>query len=101
VLASDPVIGANPKTVERLGKHSVAGIKFQVTAFVIMATGGPMVYHGKDMQTAHTGLGISEDEWNAAAADFVQVLNEFEVPDELQNELLALISSTHDDIVGL
>ncbi|MCC7477325.1 group 1 truncated hemoglobin [bacterium] len=100
VLAADPRIGANPRTVERLSKHSLAGIKFQVTAFVIMATGGPMVYHGKDMKTAHSGLLISEEEWNAGAEDLVTVLKELNVPQELQDELLALVGSTHDDIVG-
>ncbi len=100
VLATDERIAANPRTVERLGKHSLAGIKFQVTAFVIMATGGPMVYNGRDMKTAHEGLQISEEEWTASAEDFVMVLNEMNVPQDLQDELLALVSTTHDDIVG-
>src|SRR5437879_9041237 len=31
------------------------------------AAGGPCVYTGLEMKTAHTGLKISEDAWNAAA----------------------------------
>lgn len=100
VLASDSRVTSNAVVAEHLGRHTPAGIKFQVTAFVIMATGGPMVYSGRDMKTAHHGLMITEDEWNAGAEDFVQVLNEFSVPQDLQDELLALIGTTHDDIVG-
>ena len=31
------------------------------------ATGGPCVYMGRDMKTSHTGLGITNAEWDAAA----------------------------------
>src|SRR2546428_905169 len=35
------------------------------------AAGGPCVYTGREMKTAHTGLKISEDDWNAAAKHLV------------------------------
>src|SRR5215212_4015220 len=30
------------------------------------ATGGPCLYIGRSMKTVHTGLGITEDDWNIA-----------------------------------
>ncbi len=41
------------------------------------ASGGPCVYIGRDMKTAHKGMGITEAEWNATAAHLVATLDKF------------------------
>lgn len=35
-----------------------------LTNFVCSATGGPCIYTGRDMKTAHEELGISDSDWN-------------------------------------
>src|SRR2546430_16878869 len=45
-----------------------------------VAAGGPCVYMGRDMKTTHTGLGITEDDWNAAAKHLVEALDKYKVP---------------------
>src|SRR5437870_13433530 len=63
------------------------------------AAGGPCVYTGREMKTAHTGLKISEDDWNAAAKHLVAALDKYKVPEAEKNELLASVVSQKQDIV--
>ena len=37
------------------------------SGFLCVATGGPCKYTGRDMETAHTGLNITEDDWTIAS----------------------------------
>jgi len=63
------------------------------------ATGGPCFYTGRDMKAAHTGLAITEKDWEATANHLVATLNKFNVPEKEKNEVLAIISSLKRDIV--
>jgi len=63
------------------------------------AAGGPCVYMGRDMKTSHTGLGITEDDWNAAAKHLVEALDKYKVPKAEKDELLAFVVSQKKDIV--
>ena len=65
-----------------------------------MATGGPCAYTGQDMKTAHTGLGITEEDWNASVRDLNATLDKFHVPPQEKSEVLAAISGLKGDIVG-
>jgi hemoglobin len=63
------------------------------------AAGGPCLYTGRDMKTSHKGLGITEDDWNAAAAHLVASLDKFKVPKAEKDDLLAFVTSLKKDIV--
>jgi|ERR1051326_412794 hemoglobin len=63
------------------------------------AAGGPCVYMGREMRTAHAGLKISEDDWNAAAKHLVEALDKYKVPEAEKNDLLAFVVSQKKDIV--
>lgn len=64
------------------------------------ATGGPCVYVGKDMKTAHSGLGITEKDWNKAVAHLTASFNAFHLPAREQQELLSAVAALKDQIVG-
>ncbi len=81
-------------------KEGITRIRQHVIDFLCVATGGPCAYTGQDMKTAHTGLGISEDDWNASVRDLVATLDKFKVPDKEKNEVLGAISQLKGDIVG-
>ena len=68
--------------------------------FLCNATGGPCAYAGQDMKTAHAGLGITEDDWNASVKDLVVTLEKFKVPEKEKSEVLGAISGLKGDIVG-
>jgi hemoglobin len=64
------------------------------------ATGGPCVYVGKDMRTVHTGLGITQADWNKAVGHLTASLNAFHVPAKEQSEILSAVAALKDQIVG-
>jgi hemoglobin len=64
-----------------------------------VAAGGPCVYMGRDMKTSHTGLGITEADWDAAAKHLVAALDKFKVPEPEKNDLLAFVVAQKKDIV--
>jgi hemoglobin len=63
------------------------------------AAGGPCVYTGRDMKTSHTGLGITEADWDAGAKHLVAALDKYKVPEAEKNDLLAFVVSQKKDIV--
>jgi hemoglobin len=67
---------------------------------VCNATGGPCEYTGKDMVTTHTGMNITEDEFNALVEDLVKALDELGVQEAEKGELLAALGGMKDQIVG-
>ena len=96
-LATDPqlkrfFIGHNKEGETRIRQH--------VIDFLCVATGGPCAYTGQDMKTAHTGLGITEDDWNSTVKHLVETLDKFRVPANEKYEVLTAISGLKGDIVG-
>ena len=66
---------------------------------VCKATGGPCVYIGRDMKTAHAGAGITKADWDRSLKIFGEVLNKFKVPEKEQQELAALLLPLEKDVV--
>ena len=64
------------------------------------ASGGPCFYTGRTMVVSHTGLKISEAEWNTAGGYMAASLDKFRVPKKEKDEVMALITSLKGDIVG-
>ena len=96
----DPRLNANPLVDEAHHRVTPPGFKYLVTEMVCWATGGPQQYTGRPMTPAHTGMEITDAEFNAAAADLKQALSKNKVPEGLQNELLAIVGTTRSQMVG-
>jgi len=96
-LATDPNLkrffaGHNKEGLTRIRQH--------VIDFLCVATGGPCAYTGQDMKTAHTGLGITEEDWDATVKHLVATLDKFHVPEREKSDVLNAISPLKADIVG-
>ena len=76
-----------------------ANLKKQLVDQICAATGGPCKYTGKDMKTAHAGMGVKEADFNALVEDLVKALDEFKVPEKEKGELLTALGSMKGDIV--
>ena len=61
--------------------------------------GGPCVYIGRDMKTAHAGLGITEAEWQATLQHASAALEKYGVALREKEEFLAIFQGYKDDIV--
>ncbi len=99
-LFVNPTVTGNPKVAEAAKHITVPGLKYLVTEQLCAATGGPHNYTGRDMKGSHRHLGVSEEEWKAAAGDLKATLDKFNVPDREQQEVFTLIGSTKKDIVA-
>jgi len=66
---------------------------------ICQASGGPCKYMGKDMKTAHMGMGISSADFNALVEDLVGALDKFKVGEKEKGELLGALGPMKSDIV--
>ena len=96
-LATDPQLA---KFFTGLNDTSKARVEAHVIDFLCVATSGPCIYTGQDMKTAHTGLHITDADWNISAAHLTETLNKIKVPQKEQSEVMAAISGLKGDIVG-
>jgi hemoglobin len=96
-LATDPQLA---KFFTGLNDTSKARVESHVIDFLCVATGGPCIYTGQDMKTAHTGLHITEADWNVSAGHLTETLNKFKVPQKEQSEVMSAIGGLKGDIVG-
>lgn len=87
------LVGLSDDSKKRLRQH--------VLNLLCQSTGGPCIYTGRDMRTAHTGLKITENDWDTSAKALVETLDKFKVAKKEKDEVLALVSTLKKDIVGL
>lgn len=95
-LAGDPQLG---KFFVGHSQDSIKRIRQNVVDLICEGAGGPCKYTGRDMKTAHKGLGISDAEWQAAGKHLVESLDKFKVPEREKNEVLASVNKLKGDIV--
>ena len=84
-------VGHGADTRMRIRQHALD--------LVCMASGGPCLYFGRDMKTAHKGLGITEADWATMSNHFVATLDKFKVGQKEKDDLLAIVAGLKKDIV--
>jgi hemoglobin len=77
----------------------LAKFKMNLVDQICMASGGPCKYMGKDMKTAHMGMGITTADFNALVGDLVGALDKFQVGEREKSELLGALGPMKTDIV--
>ncbi len=84
-------VGASADSQKKIRQH--------IVDFLCQATGGPCIYHGRDMKTSHAGLKITENDWQSTVKHLVATLDKFQLPKKEKDEVLAAISALKADIV--
>src|SRR5215472_2631965 len=97
VAADNRINGFFAKTAA--DPKQLASFKKKLVDQICQASGGPYKYTGKDMKTAHEGMGISGADFNALVEDLVGALDKFKVGDKEKNELLGALGPMKGDIV--
>ena len=95
-------LATDPRFVKFFAGHSqdsIKKIRQHIVDQLCAATGGPCYYIGRDMKTAHAGLGITDDDWNASVVHLVATLDKFKVPQQEKDEVIGAIASMKDQIV--
>jgi len=77
----------------------LADFKQKLADQICEAAGGPCKYTGKDMKSAHKGMGITSDAFNYLVEDLALTLGKLKVGSNEQNELIGLLAPMKADIV--
>jgi hemoglobin len=77
----------------------LAKFKGNLVDQICEASGGPRKYMGKDMKTAHQGMGISTADFNALVEDLTKTLVKFKVGKTEQDQLLGVLGPMKAQIV--
>ena len=95
-------LAGDPQLAKFFVGHSTDSLH-RIRQFIVdqlcAATGGPCFYTGRDMKTAHKGLGISEADWQVTVKHLVASLDKFKVGETEKNELLGALGKLKADIV--
>ena len=75
-------------------------LKRHQRAFVFQALGGPSAYSGRDMKTAHAGLGIDDAQFTTACRLLMQSLRESGVAADVVERAIGDIERLRPLIVG-
>jgi hemoglobin len=70
-----------------------------IVDFITDAAGGPAFYVGRDLKTAHSGMGINEHDWGLFMRHVGGTLDYLQVPDRERGEVLAFFMSLKSDVV--
>ena len=95
-LTSDPQIGVYWRGHSN---DSMRRDRQLIVDFLCEATGGPVIYRGRDMKTSHEGLGISESDWDVFVGHTVATLDKLEVYGREREDCLGAVASLQDDVV--
>jgi len=77
----------------------LASFKMKLVDQICQASGGPCKYMGKDMKTAHMGMGITGPQFDALVSDLVGALDKFKVGEKEKGELLVTLGLMKAEIV--
>jgi methyl-accepting chemotaxis protein len=91
---------ADPDLAPFFSKTNMTWLKGRQNAFFVQALGGPALYKGKDMKSAHAQMSISQADFNAVAGHLVASLAELNVPQPLIDEVVSAVAPLAPDIVS-
>lgn len=89
---------------ERINKYfvgtDVPHLKQMLSDQICEASGGPCKYTGKNMREAHTGMGVTKDDFAALVDDLEKALDANGVAEADQTALLKALGALEGDIVS-
>ena len=100
-IASDLIDNdvANKATSPRFIKSDLPKMKNAAATFIISGTGGPNVYKGKDILSAHKGMNISPMEFMATLDNALDALKKNNIGQREQEEVLYILYSMRSQVV--
>ena len=93
-------VAADNRINKFFAKTDIPRLKRLLVEQICAGTGGPCTYTGRDMKSAHAGMGINDAQFNALVEDLVKTLDKFKVPEKEKGELLGILGPMKPSIVG-
>jgi hemoglobin len=91
---------ADPELAPIFERVNIERHSRRAAAFVAAATGGPIPWAGRDMESAHRALRVTNEQFDRVAGHLNDTLEAMSVPEPLAGELLILVGSLRAQIVG-
>lgn len=101
LVTANPEVNYTRDGRYHLNDHILKASKKAALEFISAATGGPHAYSGKSIREIHKGMRISNQEFDAAIANFQQALVENGVSPELVQTAVAMVKATRSHIVEI
>lgn len=80
--------------------EELAIIKNHTVDFFSAGSGGPALYSGKDMATAHTGMNISPSEYMHVIDDIFAALDKNKINEDTKKDVLSILWSLKGMMIG-
>ena len=90
---------ADPRTGPHFKPANQQRVKEQLVDQLCALGGGPCVYKGADMKSAHANLDIKKSDFNALVEVLQQSMDAKGIPFRTQNQMLALLAPMHRDTI--
>jgi hemoglobin len=90
---------ADPRTEPHFKPANQQRVKEQLVEQLCQITGGPCVYKGADMKTAHGNLDIKKSDFNALVEVLQQAMDAQGIAFSAQNQLLARLAPMYRDVI--
>jgi hemoglobin len=90
---------ADPRIAEIFAAHDMVRLKRTLDEQFCHLLGAGCEYSGRDMRTAHAGLGATKADLNALVENLQTAMREAGVPFAAQNRLLAKLAPMSKDVV--
>jgi hemoglobin len=90
---------ADPTLAPFFRRISMSRQQQQQVDFFVTVLGGANLYKGRDMVTAHAGMGITDAHFDAVAGHLVATLQELGVADAGVQQVVALVAPLREQIV--
>ena len=91
---------ADPELAPFFADTNMAWLKARQNAFFIQALGGPPVYRGRDMRSAHAHLPIEQRHFERVAGHLADTLRALNVPESLVEEVLLRVAPLANEVVN-
>jgi hemoglobin len=92
-------VAADSRINGKFASANIPRLKTMLTDQICQASGGPCTYTGRDMKSAHTGMRVTGEEFDALVGDLVLTLDKFHVGDREKQDLLSALGPMKKDIV--
>lgn len=90
---------ADPRTGPHFRPSNQQRVKEQLVDQLCALSGGPCIYKGADMKSAHANLDIKKSDFHALVEVLQQSMDARGIPFRKQNEMLALLAPMNRDII--
>ena len=81
----------------------MAMLRAQQAMFITMLLGGSRSFNGRDLATAHAGArtqGLNDSHFDALLEHFEESLQQLDVAEDFTREILALLETTRNTVLG-